>query len=112
LFTIQGKSFKGQRDPERRLAKIDYDFSNKRVLDVGCSTGDCCIACRPKFRFGVGLDFNAKCINAANVLKAVNGVDNIHFYTFDLDKEDLSMINHFVFGEKVDICFFFNISCG
>lgn len=108
--TIQGRSFKGQRDPDRRLAKIDYDFSNKRVLDVGCSNGGLLHSLSHKIRFGVGLDFNAKCINAANVLKAVNGIGNIHFYTFDLDKEDLSMITHFVFGEKVDICFFFNIS--
>ena len=60
--------------------------------------------------FGVGVDFNAKCINAANVLKAVNCKDNIHFYTFDLDKEDLSMPAPFVFGEPVDVCLFFNIS--
>lgn len=63
-----------------------------------------------KVAFGVGVDFNAKCINAANALKAINRRDNIHFYTFDLDKEDLSMLRHFVFGEPVDVCLFFNIS--
>lgn len=108
--TIQGEYYKGQRDPVKRLAKISYDFSNKRVLDVGCSNGGLLHNLASQIRFGVGLDFNAKCINAANVLKAANGIDNIHFYTFDLDKEDLSMINHFAFGEKVDVCFFFNIS--
>jgi aminoglycoside phosphotransferase len=108
--SILGEKVKGQRDPEIRLAKVDYDFSGKRVLDVGCSNGGLLHALSDKVAFGVGVDFNAKCINAANALKAINRRDNIHFYTFNLDKEDLSMLNHFVFGEQVDICFFFNIS--
>jgi aminoglycoside phosphotransferase/SAM-dependent methyltransferase len=108
--SIFGEKVKGQRDPEIRLAKVDYDFTGKRVLDVGCSNGGLLHALSDKVAYGVGVDFNAKCINAANALKAINRRDNIHFYTFDLDKEDLSMLNHFVFSEPVDICFFFNIS--
>jgi len=108
--SILGEKVKGQRDPDMRLAKVDYDFTGKRVLDVGCSNGGLLHALSDKVAFGVGVDFNAKCINAANALKAINRRDNIHFYTFNLDQEDLSMINHFVFGEPVDICFFFNIS--
>ncbi|WGO99110.1 cupin-like domain-containing protein [Saccharophagus degradans] len=108
--SILGEKIKGQRDPEMRLAKVDYDFADKRVLDVGCSNGGLLHALSDQVAFGVGVDFNAKCINAANALKAINRRDNIHFYTFDLDKEDLLMLNHFVFGESVDICFFFNIS--
>lgn len=108
--SILGEKIKGQRDPEMRLAKVDYDFTGKRVLDVGCSNGGLLHALSDKVAFGVGVDFNAKCINAGNALKAINRRDNIHFYTFDLDKEDLSMLNHFVFGEPVDVCFFFNIS--
>jgi aminoglycoside phosphotransferase len=108
--SILGERVKGQRDPDVRLAKVDYDFTGKRVLDVGCSNGGLLHALSEKVAFGVGIDFNAKCINAANALKAINRRDNIHFYTFDLDKEDLSMVKHFVFGEPVDICFFFNIS--
>lgn len=108
--SIQGKTIKGQRDPERRLAKVDYDFAGKRVLDVGCSNGGLLHALSEHITFGVGVDFNSKCINAANALKAINHRDNIHFYTFDLDKEDLSMLRHFLFDEPIDICFFFNIS--
>lgn len=108
--SILGEKVKGQRDPEMRLAKVDFDFSGKRVLDVGCSNGGLLHALSDKVAFGVGVDFNSKCINAANALKAINRRDNIHFYTFDLDKEDLSMLNHLVFGERVDVCFFFNIS--
>jgi len=108
--SIQGETFLGQRDPLKRLAKVPYDFTNKRVLDVGCSNGGLLHALTDQIEFGVGVDFNSKCVNAANALKAVNRTDNIHFYTFDLDKEDLSMLTHFILGEKVDICFFFNIS--
>ncbi|MEX2964049.1 cupin-like domain-containing protein [Microbulbifer sp. TYP-18] len=108
--SIQGQTVKGQRDPKKRLAKVDYDFNGKRVLDVGCSNGGLLHALAEQVAFAVGVDFNAKCINAANALKAINQRDNTHFYTFDLDKEDLSMLRHFVFGEPVDICFFFNIS--
>ena len=37
--SIQGETIKGQRGPEMRLAKVDIDFTGKRVLDVGCSNG-------------------------------------------------------------------------
>ena len=107
---IQGEKVKGQRDPELRLAKIDYDFSGKRVLDIGCSNGGLLHALADRIAFGAGIDFNSKCINAANALKAVNGTSNIHFYSFNLDKEDLSLLSHFIFYEPVDICFFLNIS--
>ena len=107
---IDGDVYKGQRDPEKRLAKVGYEFKGKRVLDVGCSNGGLLHALSDQLSFGVGVDFNSKCINAANALKAVNHIDNIHFYTFDLDKENIEMLRHFVLGEPVDICFFFNIS--
>ena len=108
--SILGEKVKGQRDPEMRIAKINYDFAGKRILDVGCSNGGLLHALAGKIGVGVGVDFNSKCINAANALKAINRRDNIHFYTFDLDKEDLAMLRHFIFGEAVDVCFFFNIS--
>ena len=32
-------TLKGQRNPEKRLSNVNYDFTNKRVLDLGCNRG-------------------------------------------------------------------------
>ncbi|MES2675304.1 MAG: cupin-like domain-containing protein [Pseudomonadota bacterium] len=109
-INIDGQEFKGQRDPKMRLAKVDYDFNGKRVLDVGCSNGGLLQCLSSEIEFGVGIDFNSKCINAANALKAAKGFSNLHFYCFDLDKEDLSLISSFLLGQQIDICLFLNIS--
>ncbi|WP_457336309.1 cupin-like domain-containing protein [Rhizobacter sp. P5_C2] len=108
--SIGGESFQGQRDSAKRVAKIPYDFSGKRVLDIGCSNGGLLHHLSGAIRFGVGVDFNTRCINGANAIKAANGTHNVHFYAFDLDKDDLSLLNSFVFGERVDVCFILNIS--
>lgn len=108
--TIHGQTFKGQRDTSSRLAKVPYDFHDKVLLDVGCSTGALLHHLAPLLRFGVGLDFNPKCINAANALKAVNHVTNVHFYAFDLDKDDLALLQTFLLNLRVDLCLFLNLS--
>lgn len=108
--SIDGEYFPGQRDSARRLEKLPIDFSGKKVLDIGCSNGGLLHQLSSDIALGVGLDFNARCINAANVLKAANGVSNLHFYCFDLDKEDLTLIRSFLFGQRVDVCFILNIS--
>lgn len=108
--TIQGRTFKGQRDTSSRLSKVPYDFQGKALLDVGCSNGALLHHLAPQLRCGVGLDFNAKCINAANALKAVNDVSNIHFYAFDLDNDDLALLPTFLLNSKVDVCLFLNLS--
>jgi 2-polyprenyl-3-methyl-5-hydroxy-6-metoxy-1,4-benzoquinol methylase len=38
-FNINGKQFKGQRDPKQRLSNVNYDFTGKTVLDIGCNQG-------------------------------------------------------------------------
>lgn len=108
--TVQGRTFKGQRDTASRLAKIPYDFQGKAVLDVGCANGALLHELAPVIRLGVGLEVNPKCVNAANALKAVNNVSNIHFYAFDLDKDDLTLLPTFLLNSNVDVCLFLNLA--
>ena len=107
---LNGQHFRGQRDPAARLQKIGLDFVGKTVLDVGCSNGGLLHQLASDVALGVGVDYNAKCINAANVLKASGDHSNIHFYVFDLDREDISLLPSFMLGQDIDICLFLNIS--
>lgn len=107
---LKGQHFRGQRDPAARLEKLGLDFTDKTVLDVGCSNGGILHQLAPNIALGVGVDYNAKCINAANVLKASGDYRNIHFYVFDLDREDIELLPSFMLGRDVDICLFLNLS--
>lgn len=109
-LSIAGQEFKGQRDPKTRLAEIDYNFNGKRVLDIGCSNGGMLHCLSEKIIFGVGVDYNSKCINAANALKMLSNANNVHFFCFDLDKEDCSFLSDFLLGQSVDICLFLNVA--
>ncbi|MEQ5837730.1 cupin-like domain-containing protein [Marinobacter sp. NFXS9] len=108
--SLNGQHFRGQRDPARRLEKLGVDLTGKTVLDVGCSNGGILHTLAPQIRLGVGIDYNPKCINAANILKASSQYTNIHYYVFDLDREDISLIPNFLMGQQVDVCFFLNIA--
>lgn len=106
---LKGEYFRGQRECESRLRKINYNFSGKYVLDLGCNIGGMLHALSDKIRFGVGIDFSPKCINAANLIKSVNKVSNLDFYNFDLEREDLNMIKNFLPSKKMDICFLLSV---
>ncbi|WP_226595809.1 cupin-like domain-containing protein [Marinobacter nauticus] len=107
---LNGQHFRGQRDPASRLKKLSLDFAGKTVLDLGCSNGGVLHNLAPEVAFGVGVDYNAKCINAANVLKAAADYRNVNFYVFDLDREDITLLPSFMLGREIDICLFLNLS--
>ena len=106
---IQDEIFLWHRSPQVDLLPIRYDFSGKRALDLGCLNGDLLHRLTHTLSFGVGVDANSRRINAANALKAVSQAENIHFYTFDLNTEDLSMLTSFALGESFDICLCANV---
>lgn len=106
---IGDKVLVGQRDMNKRLAKIPYDFTNKTVLDIGTNQGGMLFAIADKIKYGVGVDYNSKLINVANRIKSVSQVSNVDFYVFNLDKEPLSIINNFIKTDKIDICFFLSM---
>jgi len=106
---LRGKLYKGQRDNSMRLSKVGFDFKDKTVLDMGCNVGGMLHELAPVIRYGVGMDYNYDCVNAANLIRDYNGTHNINFYKFNLNTQDLSEIMDFVLLDKIDICFFLSM---
>jgi len=108
---LKGYYFRGQRECSLRLQNVSYDFSNKVVLDLGCNVGGMLHILSDKIKMGVGIDYDYRLINVANAIKTINGATNLSFYCFDLEKEDLSLINNFILSDdgKVDICFLLSV---
>jgi hypothetical protein len=107
---VNGIRFRGQRVCAERLARVPYNFRNKRVLDLGCNVGGMLHALSGTIETGYGIDFNPHCINAAQLIKKVNQSDNLQFYTLNLDRrEDVLLLPAFLHGEKVDICFLLSL---
>lgn len=80
-----GKLIPGRRNPQRRLNKLDIDFKNKRVLDIGCSSGGILLHLADKIKEGVGYDVNEKSIkNAKKYTKSLN-YNNLKFYNQDIE---------------------------
>jgi hypothetical protein len=108
-LTLGDKCFNGQRNPVARLKDVPYDFTGKVVLDIGCNTGGMLHPLADKIAMGVGVDRNPGAINAANVIRCLNNRDNLHFYTFDLERESLQLLDNYCLGRQVDICFLLSI---
>jgi SAM-dependent methyltransferase len=106
---LNGRMYRGQRECSHRLANIPFDFTNKVVVDLGCNSGGMLHALSRIIAQGYGFDFNPKCVNAAQSIKLLKGVSNLQFFTFDLDRDDLSLLPCFIFHKKVDICFLLSV---
>jgi SAM-dependent methyltransferase len=101
---LGGVEYEGQRDVNTRLDNLkDYDFEDKVVMDLGCNSGGMLLKLHDKIDMGIGVDYNAKVINAANAIKAYENIDNVHFYTFDLAREPLHMLNKLSLHRKPDV---------
>lgn len=101
----------GQRDLKQRLAKVPYDFVGKTVLDIGTNQGGMLLEIADKIAWGIGIDYDAKLINAANRIKSCAKAWNVDFYVFNLEKEPLMHIKNFLKTDGVDICFFLSMCC-
>ncbi len=101
-------TYKGQRDIAIRFENIQYDFTNKNVLDIGCNQGGMLMHIYDDIKNGYGIDYNYKLINGANRLKDYKKYTKLHFYVFDLEKENLNIINDF-YTEQLDIIFLLSI---
>jgi Methyltransferase domain len=108
-INVNGRQVPGQRDPAKRLASVPIDFHGKSVLDLGCNQGGMIHQIRSLIKWGVGIDYDPRMINAANRIKSVNASENIGFYIIDLQNDPLELINDFMPDPKADICFLLSV---
>jgi SAM-dependent methyltransferase len=104
---IDGSRIQGQRDPRARLARVPIDFRGKTVLDIGSNQGGMLFAL-DGIKWGVGIDYDSRMVNAANRIRAARGATNLDFYVFDLEKEPLALIEDFL-PSRADIVFLLSV---
>ena len=104
-LTIGGKTFKGRRNPKARLEKVPFDFADKSVLDIGSNQGGMLFELKDDVKWGVGIDYDPRMINAANKIKAVESYQHLSFYHFNLESDSLELIEDLLPENKVDIIF-------
>jgi SAM-dependent methyltransferase len=102
--TIDGEVLSGQRNPNIRLSKLNYDFTNKSVLDIGSNQGGMLFEIADKISYGMGIDYDKRLVNVSNRISKHNNY-NIDFYNFDLASEDFNLINDLSRVEKFDTIF-------
>lgn len=104
-FVLDGEVVQGRRDPALRLAAAPFDFTDKTVLDIGCNQGGMLLTLGQKLKSGIGLDFDSRMINVAQVLRAENSLHSLNFFVFDLENDDINLIHDFLPEPRVDIVF-------
>jgi SAM-dependent methyltransferase len=108
-ITLSNIKFPGLRDPEARLGYIPIDFEGKSVLDIGCNQGGFLFALANRIRWGTGLDYDTRMINACNKISAYKSTGNLNFFVYDLTKEEHRLIPSFMPEPKVDVAFLLRI---
>ena len=108
-INVNGRQVPGQRDPSKRLASVPIDFHGRTVLDLGCNQGGMIHEIRSVIKWGVGIDYDPRMINAANRIKSLNASENISFYVLDLQNDPLELISDFMPDPKADICFLLSV---
>lgn len=108
-FSIDGHSFDGQRNPLERFNNLPISLEGKTILDIGCNQGGMLYAFSDIIKNGVGIDYDSRMINAANKIASYTSKNNLDFYVFDLEKENLDYINDFLPGDKVDVVFLLSV---
>jgi len=104
-ITLGDTTLRGQRDPRQRLELVPLSFDELSILDLGCNQGGMLFALEDSLYRGVGVDFDARMVNAANRIKSVRGGEKLDFYVFDLEKDPLDLLYDLVPQGRVDIVF-------
>lgn len=106
---IAGLELKGQRDANQRFQDVPFEFAGATVLDLGCNQGGMLFAIADQIKSGIGVDYDYRMINAANRIRSFATVDNLDFYVFDLDHENLNLLRNFLHESTVDIVFLLSV---
>ena len=106
---LDGIRFSGQRDPRQRVAQVPLDFSGKTVLDIGCNQGGMLFELADRIHHGVGIDYDARMINAANRIRSHRRIGNLDFFVFNLEREDLNIIRDLLPGPRVDVALLLSV---
>jgi SAM-dependent methyltransferase len=106
---LDGHSFSGQRQPQDRLAGVDFDFNDAVVLDIGCNQGGMLFAVADRIKYGIGIDYDPRMINAANRIRSHLHITNTDFYVFDLEREHLDLLDSLLRDDHVDIIFLLSV---
>jgi SAM-dependent methyltransferase len=93
----------GQRSPKARLGQVPYDFSGKTLLDIGCNQGGMIFALADQLRWGIGLDYDYRMVNACNRIRSIRSLDNLGFYVFDIDRDPHGLIEDFLPDSGLDV---------
>ena len=108
-YNLSGVNIVGQRNPRERLShmRTKIDFKNKNVLDLGCNVGSM-LHHLNEIDHGIGLDYDEKCVSAANNISNLLERENLNFYVHDFDKDSYeSMFKKINF--KPDIIFILSL---
>ncbi len=108
-FTINNYQFSGQRDPKKRFKNLPFSLQGLSVLDIGCNQGGMLYAFSKEIKYGIGIDYDPRMINAANKIKSYTKSYNLDYYVFDLEKESLDYIHDFLPEDKVDVVFLLSV---
>ena len=106
--TIQlcGQTIAGQRNPEKRLAMVPFDFAGKSVLDIGSNQGGMLHAMNGCLAWGVGVDYDPRLVNAATKVARIRNDRTLSFYNFDLENDPLHLIEDLIPEKRADVVFF------
>ena len=109
-ITVGDKRLIGRRDPLDRINKLisleGYDFTNKKVLDVGCNIGGMLYDIYDKIEYGVGIDRKDN-IDFCNINKEFHSYSKLKFKIVNL--ENIKDFENII-SENFDIVFFLAIS--
>ena len=108
-FKIDDYEFKGQRNPKQRFKDLPFSLIGMSVLDIGSNQGSMLYTFADEIKYGVGIDYDSRMINVANKIRSYKNINNIDYYVFNLETENLEYINDFLPDNQVDVVFLLSI---